>query len=211
MQERNLMGIYEYDFDVKSGFSSWRVEHVHGVVSGREKHSILTSSVHTDRTYGSSSIRHSSHIELEFTITTKDGREEYVETVRDMPVRDGDRVTLVRALSDGGTQFGVSLINHTLEKQYTINEAKQLFVLNAFYAVVAVLLPILYVRFFSVFSTSDLFDLGAWFIAVLIGLIPGIILLSLSVKLLRYLPTRRFQKKLDILTKELLSRYQVKT
>ena len=50
-----------------------------------------------------------------------------------------------RSLVEKTTQFGVSLINHTLEKQYTINEAKQLFVLNAFYAVVAVLLPILYV------------------------------------------------------------------
>ncbi|AFT67691.1 hypothetical protein [Cycloclasticus sp. P1] len=202
------MGLYEHDFDFKSGFSNWRIEHVNGVVVGREKQNKVASRVTYDQTYETSHVRHDSYTELDFIIKTKEGLEEYVKLFVDLPARDGHNVSLIRAISDGGSQRNVLFINHTLDRYFTLTETKKLFVLNALYAIAAVLLPILYIRFFTFVSTSSLYDFSAWFIAILIGLIPGIVLLILLAKLLSYLPSKKFQKKLDTLREDLSLRYQ---
>ena len=69
------MGLYEHDFDFKSGFSNWRIEHVHGVVVDREKQNKVASRVTYDQTYETSHVRHDSYTELNFIIKTKEGLE----------------------------------------------------------------------------------------------------------------------------------------
>lgn len=201
------MGIYEYDFDIEAGFSKYRIEHLHGKVIGSNKYSeTVVTGGGTVRHNETISIRSRTYTHLEFCIKTEEGQEEDVKIVADIPIRDDHIVTLIRAVSDTN-KHEVTLINHTLDKYYQIKSAKQLYVLNALYAVPLFLFPILYVRFLSTIGESALFDMGAWFIAILIGFIPGLLLVASLNAILRYMPAKKAKIKLEALTNELCMRY----
>lgn len=202
----SFMRGYEFDFDIKSGFSIYRIEHLHGEVIGKDKYTETVVSGSASGRNESVFIRSRSYTHVEFSLKIDDGSEEDVKVIADIPIRNGHKVTLIRAVSDTN-QYNVILINHTLDKYYQITPVKKLYVLNGLYALIGMLAPILYVRLFLSIAEGALFDIGAWVIALLIGLIPGLVMVALVNAILSFSPSRKAATKLQALTDKLILNY----